>query len=82
MTEPPSCERLLIPTHLEKHDVAVSSLPRARSAVVTWITRCCLLNFDEFEHVMRARKSVLETLKHLEIMYSNKLRTKHDDPWR
>ncbi len=35
---------------------AVSSLPRVCSAAVTWITRYCLLTFDEFERVMRAVK--------------------------
>ncbi len=56
------------PAHLE------TSLPRVRSAAVTWITCCCLLNlltFDEFNAWCALWKSVLETLKCLEIMYSN-----------
>ncbi len=41
---------------------AALALPRMRSAAVTWITHCCLLNmltFDEFERVMRAVKNAV-----------------------
>ncbi len=61
--------------------MAVSSLPRVRSAVVTWITRCCLLTFDEFEHVMRAVKKCFGNTKTLGNNVL-KMRTKHLDPWR
>ncbi len=50
-------------------------LSRVRSAAVTWITCCCLLNlltFDEFERVMRTvEKCVGNTVKQFEIMYLN-----------
>ncbi len=61
--------------HLWDARSARSRLSRVRSAVVTWITRCCLLNlltFDEFERVMRAvEKCVGNTVKRFEIMYLN-----------
>ncbi len=44
---------------------AASSLPRVRSAAVTWITRCCLLTFDEFERVMHAVKVFFRNTKTL-----------------
>ncbi len=47
---------------------AASSLPRMRSAVVTWISRCCLLNlltFDEFMHMMHAVKKCFGNTKTL-----------------
>ncbi len=52
----------IIPAHLEMRDVRCLVSPSVRSAAVTWITHCCLLNlltFDEFERVMRAVKNVL-----------------------
>ncbi len=59
-------------TH-ETHDLrSLVSLSGVRSAAVTWISRCCLLNlltFDEFERVMRAVEKVC--WKHCKIMYSN-----------
>ncbi len=44
---------------------AASSLPRVRSAAVTWITRCFLLTFDEFERVMRTVKKCFGNTKTL-----------------
>ncbi len=65
----------IIPTHLWDARSARSRLSRVRSAAVTWITRCCLLNlltFDEFERVMRTvEKCVGNTVKQFEIMYLN-----------
>ncbi len=62
---------------------AASSLPCVRSAAVTWITRCCLLTFDEFERVMRTVKKCFGNTKTLG-NNALKLRTKKDlidDPW-
>ncbi len=56
------------------------SLPRVRSAEVSWITRCCLLNmlsFDEFEKFLGNTKMLENNVL--------KLRTNMhliDDPWR
>ncbi len=66
---------------------AASSFPRVRSAAVTWITRCCLLNlltFDGFERVMRAVKKCFGSTKTLGNNVL-KLRTNMHlivDPWR
>ncbi len=63
---------------------AASSLPCVRSAPVTLITRCCLLNlltFDEFEHVMRAVKTVL-MLGNNELKLTTNMHLVDDDPWR
>ncbi len=62
---------------------AASSLPRVRSAVVTWITRCCLLTFDEFERVKHTVKKCFGNTKTLGNNVL-KLRTNKgliDDPW-
>ncbi len=44
---------------------AASSLPRVRSAAVTWITRCCLLKFLTFDEFGNTKTYMYS------IMYSN-----------
>ncbi len=79
----PSATFGIIPTYLETRDVPVSSLPRACSAAVTWITRSCFLNLLTFERVMRAVKKCFGNIKTLGNNVI-KLRTNMyliDEPW-
>ncbi len=46
---------------------ALPRLSRARSAAVTWITRCISLTFDEFERVMRAVEKGFQNTKRVAI---------------
>ncbi len=72
---PASVTFSIIPTHLWDARFARPRLSRVRSAAVTWISRCCLMNlltFYEFEYVMRAVEKVC--CKHCKTIWNNVLK--------